>query len=639
MLSESRWVPGFAVRSTNTEMSGIWIIRRVVSSKVTLANIDTRQVIVKEIQDLEEYLNNNTLIFLADDRCNGEITFKDLPEAYQEESARKYAYVSAYFESGEKKRSKKKLERIIREVADVIEDDKLPAWSTVNNWIKQYSNAGFSIKGLYPNHLKKGSRARRMDSRVYDIIGSLMRLYFKESQMLPSTIHRMVEAKILRHNLDNPDDLIKIPAYSTVKYHLDQQSYQAHTLGRIGKKRARYEFSTVGTAPKTSRILERVEADHTPLDINVLHDETNTLLGRPTLTILIDHYSRMIAGFQISFEEPSYASAAMAIGSAILPKCELLEFYGIEGDWPAQGVMELMVADNGAEFWSENLDLAISEIGSVLQYAPVKSPNYKGVVERFFRTLKTSFIDSLPGKTNGVGNGSDEYSAAKEAKLTLTEFKKLFLNWLVNIYHLEPVGDMEFSPLDLWNSSAREFPIVEEDVKKIETALMCSDTRTLHRDGIQFEKLHYNSDAIRDIYRREGRTELRIKYSPFNIGYIYVLDEINRVYIRVDCLEYQYAKGLSLYAHRAIRKRINERGKSYQDNAVLQRAKAELFGEIEELHQRNVRRKTQVTTKKSARVHSLGVADLAAEASDEARASAYTADAQIEVTTDDWEVW
>tara|TARA_R110001592_G_scaffold240606_4_gene500668 strand:- start:3919 stop:5838 length:1920 start_codon:yes stop_codon:yes gene_type:complete len=639
MLSESRWVQGFAVRSTSTEMSGIWLVRRVVGSKVTLANIDNMQVIVKEVKELEEYLNSKTLSFLADDRCNGEIVFNDLPEVYQEETARKYAYVRAYYESGEKKRSKEKLERIIRVVADTIEDAKLPAWNTFNNWLNQYSNAGCRIKGLYPSHFKKGFRAQRMDSRVYEIIESLMRLYFKENQMLPSTIHRMVEAKILKHNLAYPDDLLKVPAYSTVKYHLDRQGYEAHTLGRTGKKRARYEFSLVGKSPKTSRILERVEADHTPLDIHVLHDQTKTLLGRPTLTILIDHYSRMIVGFQISFEEPSYASAAMAIGSAILPKRDLLEFYGVEGDWPAQGVMELMVADNGAEFWSENLDMAISEIGSVLQYAPVKSPNYKGVVERFFGTLKTTFIDSLPGKTNGVGNGSDEYSAEKEAKLTLSEFKKLFLNWLVNIYHLEPVGDMEFSPLDLWKSSAQEFPVVEEDAKKIETALMCSSTRTLQREGIQIETLHYNSNALRDIYRREGRMELRIKYSPFDIGHIYVLDEINRIYIRVECSEYSYAKGLSMYAHKAIRKRIKAQGKMYQKNTVLQKAKAELFGEIEELHERNVRRQTQVTTKKSARVHSLGVADLTAETNVQDRTPAYAIDTQIEEATDNWEVW
>ncbi|MEC8811517.1 MAG: Mu transposase C-terminal domain-containing protein [Pseudomonadota bacterium] len=639
MHNLNRWIPGIAVCANFEGMNGIWLIRRVNGSNVTLANIDSQAVLVKDEEELEGCLENKTLQFMADERYNGEIVFQDLPEEYQKETVRRYAYVKVYLDSDDQKRSKKKLRKIIKSVAENIDDQKPPAWNTFNNWLKQYFNAGCRIKGLYPNDYKKGCRDLRIDSRVREIIDQSINFYYKNGQILMSSIHQMVEAKVLKHNLSNPDDLLAIPAYSTVAYHTKKRSYQEYVRGRIGKNRARYECANVGEAPATTRILERVEADHTPLDINVLHDETRTLLGRPTLTILIDHYSRMVMGFQISFEEPSYASAAMAIGSAVLPKKGLLDFYGVAGEWPAHGVMELMVADNGSEFWSENLDMAISEVGSVLQYAPVRSPNYKGVVERFFLTLKTRLIDSLPGKTNGVGNGSDEYIAEKEAKLTLTEFKATFLKWLVNIYHREVHGEAERSPLDLWNDSAREFPVVEEDTKRVETTLMCSDTRTLHRSGIQYENLEYNSEHLRDIYRREGVVELMIKYNPFDIGHIYVRDDINRIYIRVPCVNYKYAKGLSMYAHKAIRKRINASRKSYKDDALLQSAKVELFGDIESLHERNVRRKSQVTAKKAARVHSLGVEDFTATSQLEDAAPIVIQNMQGEEAIDDWEVW
>ncbi len=639
MHNLNRWIPGVAVCANFEGMNGIWLIRRVNGSNVTLANIDSQAVLVKDEEELEGCLQNKTLQFIADERYNGEIVFQDLPEKYQKETVRRYAYVKVYLDSDDQKRSKKKLAKIIKAVAENIDDQKPPAWNTFNNWLKQYFNAGCRIKGLYPNDYKKGCRDLRIDPRVREIIDQSINFYYKNGQILMSSIHQMVEAKVLKHNLNNTDDLLAIPAYSTVAYHTKKRSYQEHVRGRIGKNRARYECANVGEAPATTRILERVEADHTPLDIHVLHDETRTLLGRPTLTILIDHYSRMVTGFQISFEEPSYASAAMAIGSAVLPKKGLLEFYGVEGEWPAHGVMELMVADNGSEFWSENLDMAISEVGSVLQYAPVRSPNYKGVVERFFLTLKTRLIDSLPGKTNGVGNGSDEYIAEKEAKLTLTEFKATFLKWLVNIYHREAHGEAEKSPLDLWNDSARAFPVVEEDVKRVETTLMCSDTRTLHRSGIQYENLAYNSEHLRDIYRREGVVELMIKYSPFDIGHIYVLDDINRIYIQVPCVNYKYAKGLSMYAHKTIRKRINASRKSYKDDAVLQKAKVELFGDIESLHERNVRRKSQVTAKKAARVHSLGVEEFATETKYEDDSPAIIQNIQAGEVTDEWEVW
>jgi putative transposase len=639
MPNQNRWLPGIAVYANFEGASGIWLIRRINGTNVTLANIDSQVVLVKSEEELEKCLEEQNLQFMAEEHFNGEIVFQDMPEEYQEQITRKYAYVKAYIASNDQKRSKRKLEKLIGLVSGSIEDENPPAWNTLNSWLNQYQSSGGRIRGLYPSHYKKGSRTQKLDPQVYEIMNQSIKLFFKNRQMLMSSIYSVMEAKILKHNLSNPDSLLTAPAYSTLVYHIKKRSYQEHILGRVGKKRARYEFSNVGEAPRTSRILERVEADHTPLDINVLHDETKTLLGRPTLTVLIDHYSRMILGIQISFEAPSYASAAMAIRNAILPKNDLLEFYNVDGNWPAYGVMEMMVADNGTEFWSENLDMAISEVGAVLQYAPVRSPNYKGVVERFFLTLKTMLIDLLPGKTNGVGNGSDEYIAEKEAKLTLSEFKKIFLTWLVNIYHLEPHGKSEKSPLDLWVDSSRAFPVVEEDVKRIETALMCSDRRTLQRSGIQYESLEYNSEHLRDIYRREGVVELLIKYSPFDIGHIYVWDDLNRIYIKVLCVNYEYASGLSMYAHKVIRKRINSSKKSYKENAVLQKAKIELFGDIESLHERNVRRKSQVTTKKAARSNLLGVEDFSAQTNIEDDNRVVTQNMISDEESDDWEVW
>lgn len=637
MHSMSRWVAGFAVRIDSPDMHGIWIIRRVNGENITFANIDNQSIVVRSEQYINEKIANNEIQFLAEGRHNGDIAFQDLSESDQEETVRKYAYVKAYIESVEQKRSRKKLEVIVNKVANEIGDENKPAWNTLNTWIKQYILSGFRLKGLYPNHFKKGNRAKKLDPRVYEIVGKVLRRYFKNNRPLVSSIHKQIEGIMLRHNLDNPEDILEMPVYSTIAYYIKRRTYQENIRGRVGKNRARYEFSNVGEAPRTTRILERVEADHTPLDIHVLSDDTNTLLGRPTLTVLVDHYSGMVVGCQISFEEPSYASASLAISCAVLPKDEILEFYGIEGCWPAHGIMEMMVADNGSEFWSDNLEMAISEVGSVLQFAPVRSPNYKGTVERFFRSLRTMLIDSLPGKTNGRKDSTDEYSAESEAKLTLNQFKRIFYNWLVNIYHREPIGDAVKSPLDLWNESASEFPVDEQDRKNIETSLMASDTRTIQRGGIQIENLKYNSDSLRDIYRREGPTSALIKYSPFDLGRIYVFDDLNGIYIPVRCDEYEYAKGLSMYAHKIIQNHANKLRKSYKDDANLKKAKAEIFGNIDDLHKRNARRKTQVTAKKAARIQQVGIVDKITEL--EKPMPVVISNIFSEEQTDAWEIW
>ena len=70
----------------------------------------------------------------------------------------------------------------------------------------------------------------------------------------------------------------------------------------------------------TVRPLERVEIDNFLLYVHVLCPKTGVRLGRPWLTLAIDHYSGMVLGYHLSFAPPSSASVLAALRHAILPK-------------------------------------------------------------------------------------------------------------------------------------------------------------------------------------------------------------------------------------------------------------------------------------------------------------------------------
>ena len=61
------------------------------------------------------------------------------------------------------------------------------------------------------------------------------------------------------------------------------------------------------------------QCDHTPADIVVV-DSQGDVLGRPTLTTVIDTYSRCIMGIHLGIEPPSAAVTGLALRHAILPK-------------------------------------------------------------------------------------------------------------------------------------------------------------------------------------------------------------------------------------------------------------------------------------------------------------------------------
>jgi len=83
--------------------------------------------------------------------------------------------------------------------------------------------------------------------------------------------------------------------------------------------------------------LERIECDHTMLDLIVVDTETRLPLGRPWLTVMLDIHSRMVHGIYLSFNLSSCLSVIQCLRQAIKPKGY---------------VRELLVVDNGEDFRS-----------------------------------------------------------------------------------------------------------------------------------------------------------------------------------------------------------------------------------------------------------------------------------------------
>ena len=60
------------------------------------------------------------------------------------------------------------------------------------------------------------------------------------------------------------------------------------------------------------------QADHTPLDILLLRPDGET--AKPWLTVVIDDHSRVVAGYYLSFEDPSGLNTSLALRQAIWRK-------------------------------------------------------------------------------------------------------------------------------------------------------------------------------------------------------------------------------------------------------------------------------------------------------------------------------
>jgi len=97
---------------------------------------------------------------------------------------------------------------------------------------------------------------------------------------------------------------------------------------RWGRKIADRRHAPTSPQQLATRILQRVEIDHSPLKV-VVGTEAGPI-GQPWLSLLIDYYSRMVVGFCLGFEPPSYAVLMEALRHALLQSHDRVSVAGVE---------------------------------------------------------------------------------------------------------------------------------------------------------------------------------------------------------------------------------------------------------------------------------------------------------------------
>jgi len=211
---------------------------------------------------------------------------------------------------------------------------------------------------------------------------------------------------------------------------LDHREWNGHQAA-IRKFRSALG-AAVATAP-----LQRVELDHTVLDVMVLDDETLMPLGRPTLAIAIDAFTRCILGICIGFEPPCTSTVSQCLKSVFSPKERLLALVSdIENAWDCFGKIETLVLDQALENHALFLDrLALTQSIEIL-YCPRKTPWFKARIERFIGTLNSSVCHKIPGTTFSNIQQKGDYNPVCQAVCTMAGLKAAIIKWIVDIYHV-----------------------------------------------------------------------------------------------------------------------------------------------------------------------------------------------------------
>src|SRR4051812_2314121 len=176
---------------------------------------------------------------------------------------------------------------------------------TMQYWLQRYRQHG--LPGLCrrrprPPHLSQP--ARRIAPQLVELIEGLA---LHTPPPSAATVHRQVLTVALQH--DWP-----APSYRTVYGIIRAIDPGLRTLAHEGAKVYQEAFDLLYRREAT-RPNEMWQADHCLLDIWVLDPSGKP--RRPWLSVILDDYSRAVAGYLLSFQAPSALQTALALRQAI----------------------------------------------------------------------------------------------------------------------------------------------------------------------------------------------------------------------------------------------------------------------------------------------------------------------------------
>jgi putative transposase len=491
------------------------------------------------------------------------------------------------------------IDTVIKEVADKIQDAAPPHASTVRLWLTKYARTKCVTK-LVDGRSRSGRKQEQVARSLFE---ETVKEVFLTSQKRPRLqVYQELKKKVLRLNASTQAEETRMPPPSraTVYRWLEKLNYDVELLKREGPKASALALSAALGEVKVNSVLERIEIDHTPVNLLVIDKVRGLVLGRPWLTLAVDCYSRVILGFYLSFHAPSAYSVLHCLKMAIMPKGVFLkQFETIKHEWECFGIPDLIVSDNGMDLHAGAVEDVTSDLGVQHIFCPTGKPQMKARIERLMRTIAEDLFHELPGTTFSNPDQRGDYPAEKLAALDINDLTEIITKWIVDIYNQTPHRGLKgHTPYKVWLEGTKkrtiELPAYPEQLDNIVGE---GATRSIFHYGVEIDNLRYNSPELQRIKHRQEETQrVAIKFYEEKVDFINVLDPDTEEYISVPAVNMEYATGLTRYVHRLVMQAIRKRlGDDWHEIHLL-----EMRAEMEELIEAAVSSKKQADRKRAA---------------------------------------
>ncbi|OGK06576.1 MAG: hypothetical protein A2W80_13735 [Candidatus Riflebacteria bacterium GWC2_50_8] len=455
---------------------------------------------------LEGMLKADCLDDLAKRRMNAKLEIIKLWEEFEKSStegktASQYLFCCAY-NHGQ------------IEVADSVKDViSTISQSSLMMWIKQARNEGIvRLAGKYGNRKKTG--VFYANQQLNDFIVAMFKQY---PHCCAKQVWRGICANMQRFEIESA------PSLRTVARFMDDWKRDNMAEYELMKNPDKYRgklMPAFGNASQgIDRYLQLWETDSTPTDV-MLKDGRHTIIG------VIDVASRRPKVFI------SKTSNSVAVG--LLMRRAII-------DW---GVPDCVKTDNGTDYVSRHITELFKSLEIEQSLCPPFTPQAKPHIERFFGTFTREFLELVPGY---IGHSvpdrvdieqrksfAERITRGKEKdvdalpELTAVELQRQCDEWIENVYLKTPHSGLNGkAPIDFiadWINSGKPVHRITDPMSIQALDYLLAEVpgnkgiRNITKNGIRVDTFNFIAPEL----AVHIGAQVRVKYDPFNAGYINV---------------------------------------------------------------------------------------------------------------------
>lgn len=340
--------------------------------------------------------------------------------------------------------------------------------STIRRWVRLYEKSDRSLKSLYPLARSDRGKSRQVDEET---LLSLVKLR-KEMPRLP--VVRLL-SEMEKRNLCSPGTTLSL----STAYRILKREGLSGSIVTDNVDRRRYE------------------AEY-PNDIwqsDVMHGPQVEVNGKKRKAYLIafqDDHSRLLPHAEF------YLSERLALWLDAFRQALLF-----------RGVPRKLYVDNGAAFRSRHLERICGSLGIALIHTPPYTPQGRGKIERFFRTVRSQFLPCFLG-------GS------------LNDLNIAFDLWVREDYHQRNHSSTGESPLNRFGNHVemiRKPPVDLEDHFRKEVRRRVTKDRTVSIDNRLYEApTKFIGEQLSLLYHEHKPDKVEIIHKGASHGLLVPLD-------------------------------------------------------------------------------------------------------------------